>query len=400
MTKRTAVLLAAICLSALSAALPPRPAPARADEPEAQRNIATFSVVAYDPATGEVGVAVQSKFFAVGSVVPYAQAGVGALASQAFGNTTFGPRGLELMEEGYPAAQALLELISADDDAARRQVGIVGVGGGNMLEGWLELIDPALPVENQPTMSYSEDPPAAAFSYTGGECMDWAGGFASVTPDGVVYCCQGNILTGADVVDAMANAMDYGIVPDGTVLTSTERTAVGFGDLAGRMLAALLAGQSKGGDSRGMQSAALLVKQEGAGYGGYNDVKYDLRVDDALDPFNELARLLNLARPFALTNHGYRVLYEGEYAEAIEIFSYLAELEPKVAFHPYNLACALSLSGELEAALEQLALALELDPMMQGHAAQDPDLEPLHGMAGFAELVGTEESGAADAVGE
>lgn len=353
---------------------------------ETPQNIATFSVVAYDPATGEVGVAVQSKFFAVGSVVPYAEAGVGAIASQAFGNTTFGPRGLAMMREGMPAAQALLAMLRDDEDAARRQVGIVAVSGGDDPSGMVALIDPELPRDELPEMGFAEEDGAAAFTYTGGECMDWAGGFASVTSDGVIFCCQGNILTGADVVDAMAYGMEHGIVPDGTVLTKNELQAISVHDLAGRMMAALLSGQSKGGDSRGMQSSALLIKQTDAGYGGYNDVKYDLRVDDALDPFDELARLLNLARPFAMTNEAYRILYAGEYERAAKLFGSLIALEPEKAGHHYNLACALSLGGSLDAALEELTSALELDPTMSQHASQDSDLDALHEMEGFAEL--------------
>ena len=216
--------------------------------------------------------------------------------------------------------------------------------------------------------------------------MDWAGGFASVTSDGVIFCCQGNILTGHEVVDAMAYGMEHGIVPDGTVLTPNELQAISTHDLAGRMMAAMLSGQSKGGDSRGMQSSALLIKQADAGYGGYNDVKYDLRVDDALDPFDELARLVNLARPFALTNEAYRILYAGDYQRAVTLFGSLITLEPDNAGHHYNLACALSLGGSLPAALDELALALELDPTMAQHASQDSDLDPLHEMEGFAEL--------------
>lgn len=310
-------------------------------------NIATFSVVAYDPATGEVGAAVQSKFFAVGSVVPWARAGVGAAASQAYGNPTFGERGLKLMAGGESAEEAIRSVLRGDKDAQRRQLGMVSVAHER------------------------------AATYTGSECMAWAGGKAGVALDGVVYAVQGNILTGAEVVDAMAAAMaGPAVVP--VALTPNERLALGPRDLAGRMLGALLAGQAAGGDSRGMQSAALKVCQKDAGYGGYNDAKYDLRVDDAPDPFDELARLLNLARPIALTNEGYLKLYAGDFQAAMGIFETLTQLQPEEGSHHYNLACAYSLAGRLDEAMAELTQALGLDEKLRQTAGQDPDLNPLH----------------------
>lgn len=136
-----------------------------------------------------------------------------------------------------------------------------------------------------------------------------------------------------------------------------------------------------------MQSAALKVSQAGAGYGGYTDVKYDLRVDDAEDPFEELARLVNLARPFALSTEAYNLLYAAEYERAIRLFTKLVDIEPENAYHHYNLACALSLNGSLETAIQELSIALEIDPSMSSHARGDPDLEPLHGMTEYEELV-------------
>jgi uncharacterized Ntn-hydrolase superfamily protein len=311
--------------------------------------------VAYDPNTGEAGVAVQSKFFAVGSVVPWARADLGAIASQAYGNPTFGPHGLDLLASGLAPEQVLTQLLAEDPDRERRQIGMVAASG-------------------------------LALTYTGSECMSWAGGRTGTAPDGVVYSVQGNILTGPEVVDAMARAMENP-AGAGLALTPVEASAAQVPDLAGRMLLALLAGEAAGGDSRGMQSSALLVCQAGAGYGGYNDVKYDLRVDDAVDPFAELARLLNLARPIVLANEGYLKLYAKEFATAIAIFEQLVALEPDVATHHYNLACAYSLNSRTEDALRELAVALMADELLRQAAASDPDLAPLRELPLFKELV-------------
>ncbi len=201
----------------------------------------TFSIVARDTQTGELGIAVQSKFLAVGSVVPWARAGIGAIATQSWANTTYGPGGLELLASGVPASEVLVQLTRNDDGRALRQVGIVGVHG-------------------------------APATYTGEECFPWAGGHV-----GEDYTCQGNILVGEETVLAMARTF--------------EETA---GALCDRLVAALAAGQAAGGDSRGQQSAALLVVRERGGYGGFNDHYIDLRVDDHPQPIDELQRILQL----------------------------------------------------------------------------------------------------------
>jgi uncharacterized Ntn-hydrolase superfamily protein len=201
----------------------------------------TFSIVARDPATGELGVAVQSKFLGVGAVVPWAKAGVGAIATQAWANTTYGPRGLDLLAGGRSAQETLDELIRSDEAHAERQVGIIGVSG-----------EPA--------------------TFTGKQCFSWAGGHV-----GTDYACQGNILVSEETVLAMAHIF--------------EQTA---GHLCDRLVAALAAGQAAGGDRRGQQSAALLVVREKGGYSGFNDRFIDLRVDDSPTPIAELQRILQL----------------------------------------------------------------------------------------------------------
>ena len=201
----------------------------------------TFSIVAFDPANGDLGVAVASKFPCVGAVAPWARAGVGAVATQSWANTDLGPDGLRLMGGGLPAAAALDAVLESDDGREERQVGFVDASGGSA-------------------------------SFTGANCMSWAGG---CTGDG--FAAQGNILVGEQVVDELAR-----------VFAATE------GDLCDRLLAALLAGDAAGGDRRGKQSAALLVVRAGGGYEGRNDRYIDLRVDDHPEAPAELARLFTV----------------------------------------------------------------------------------------------------------
>lgn len=212
---------------------------------KAPPQIATFSIVAYDPATGELGVAVQSKFVAVGAVVPWAKAGVGAIATQAFGNTKYGPKGLKLLASGKSAEETVKILTSKDGLRDNRQLGIVDVKGGSA-------------------------------NFTGSRCQSWAG-----AKKGTHYTVQGNILAGKAVVEAMAKSFEES-----------------KGVLAERLIAALEAGQKAGGDKRGRQSAALLVVRKGWGYAGYNDRFRDLRVDDHKTPIQELKRVYQVHRKF------------------------------------------------------------------------------------------------------
>jgi uncharacterized Ntn-hydrolase superfamily protein len=204
----------------------------------------TFSIVARSADGESWGVAVASKFLAVGSAVPAAVAGVGAIATQADANVAYKGQALAHMDDGATASVALQRLLEDDEKRAERQVGIVDADGGSA-------------------------------SHTGHACLDWAG---SLTGDG--YAIQGNILAGEDVVLAMQTAWE----------TSDPRAP-----LARRLLEALTAGDAAGGDRRGRQSAALLVVEEGAGYGGLDDIAVDLRVDDHQAPIPELTRLLDLS---------------------------------------------------------------------------------------------------------
>jgi uncharacterized Ntn-hydrolase superfamily protein len=201
----------------------------------------TFSIVARD---GDAfGVAVASKFLSVGALVPWARPGAGAIATQAYANISYGPRGLDLLADGCSAGRVVELLTGPDDERDQRQLGVVDAEGN-------------------------------AASFTGRECIDWAGGTI-----GEGYSAQGNILASPAVVTAMAEVF--------------ENTG---GDLATRLIGALAAGDAAGGDKRGRQSAALLVVSPAGGYGGTTDVVADLRVDDHRDPVRELARLLDIHR--------------------------------------------------------------------------------------------------------
>ena len=203
--------------------------------------LSTFSIVTYDPSDSSWGVAVASKFPAVGAVVPWAKAGVGAVATQSFANTSFGPHGLDMMASGISAQDTLTRLLEEDSDREHRQVGLVDASGNSS-------------------------------TFTGKNCYNWAGGLI-----GPGYAIQGNILSGAGVVNAMEKAY-----------LEME------GNLPARLHAALLAGDRAGGDRRGRQSAAILVVKPNSGYGGFNDRWIDYRVDDAEDPVSRLGELLKL----------------------------------------------------------------------------------------------------------
>jgi len=205
----------------------------------ADRIVATYSIAACDLEAAQWGVATQSKFLAVGSVVPWAEPGVGAVATQAYANPRYGPEGLALLREGASAADTVKALTESDDGREHRQVGIVDANGGSA-------------------------------TFTGDKCFDWAGGRT-----GPCFAAQGNILVGEETVAALAMTF----------------TATAGKPLALRLLESLAAAQAAGGDRRGQQSAALLVVERDGGYAAMSDVLVDLRVDDHAQPVAELARL-------------------------------------------------------------------------------------------------------------
>ncbi|WP_139345744.1 DUF1028 domain-containing protein [Siminovitchia thermophila] len=236
--------------------------------------INTYSIVGYDPETEELGVAVVSKFLAVGSIVPWAKAGAGAVATQSWANPLYGKRGLELMESGKSAEETISILTECDEQKALRQVGMVDAKGNSA-------------------------------TFSGDECYKWAGGMS-----GKHFACQGNILAGREVVEAMAAAFQ-----------SCK------GDLATRLLKALMSGEQAGGDRRGKQSASLLVVKENGGYGGMTDRYLDLRVDDHEEPVEELLRLFNLHQLYFKKSKGEEILFvEGGIKEDLACSLYKSSL--------------------------------------------------------------------------
>ena len=299
--------------------------------------VATFSIVAQDSATGELGVAVASRFFAVGSVVPWAKSGVGAVATQAYANTTFGPVGLKLMAAGLSPKAALDSMLKMDTDPGRRQVGIVAADGKSV-------------------------------TYSGDSCSPWAGGRS-----GPGYAIQGNILTGESVVLDMEK----------TFLNAS-------GTLADRMYAALLAGDSAGGDSRGKQSAALIVVKKGAGYGGYNDRAIDIRVDDNPDPFTELGRLLKIAEMNYSWNEAWTAFTEKRFADALPLMERTAQMAPDNGEVLYDLSVIRLAAGEKGAALDALRDAIAANPKLAQQALGDTDLSALRNDPEFRRLTAPE----------
>ncbi len=297
--------------------------------------VATFSIVACDTTSGIWGVAVASKFLAVGAVVPWARGDVGAVATQAQANTSFGPRGLDLLARGLEPDEVLNVLLRPDTLRDRRQVGIVGAHG-------------------------------RAATYTGSKCNPWAGG-----KSGRCFAAQGNILTGPEVVDAMAKSFE---------------SSSGF--LGDRMLAALEAGDAAGGDSRGRQSAAIYLAATGQGWGNNDDRFCDLRVDDHADPIRELRRVYNVWRPNQAITEGYRLLDQGRFAEAIARGEEALRLEPDSAQPYYHLACFQSRAGNPDEAVRLIGEALHRDPKLRDSAATDPDLAPLREREDFRKLIG------------
>lgn len=243
--------------------------------PRMTRLAPTYSIVAYDPTTGDLGVAVQSRYFSVGSVVPWAEASVGAVATQSFVNVSYGPRGLQLLKEGLTCEKVIGKLTSEDEGREFRQLSIVDAKGN-------------------------------AAVYTGRKCLEWAG-----SKVGKCYSAQGNILTGEEVVENMA-----------------EKFESARGDLANRLVAALEAGEKAGGDARGRQSAALVVVRENAGRAGYGDKFIELRVEDNPDPVAELKRLLKLHRLYLLIDETESKFTQGDMESALSSIKEALKINP------------------------------------------------------------------------
>lgn len=286
----------------------------------------TFSICAVDADTGEIGVAVQSKYFAVGSVVSWARAGVGAVATQAAGIAGYGPRLLDLLAAGTAPEEAIRVVLGSDESRESRQLGVVAADGRSA-------------------------------SWTGIDCNAWAG-----HETGTGFAAQGNILAGERVVTEMVRAL-------------REEP----GTLAERLVAALEAGQAAGGDVRGQQSAAVYVERPGAGdeTGELVDRVVDLRVDDHARPIAELRRLLEIHLRWDYLRRAFGRRTAGRNDEGVEILAQGLGRYPDDPTILYDLACYESLAGRLDDALTHLRRALELDESLRPMADGDTDLEAL-----------------------
>jgi uncharacterized Ntn-hydrolase superfamily protein len=281
----------------------------------------TFSIVAADLQAGELGCAVQSKYFSVGAVVPWVRAGIGAVATQAAGVAVYGERALEELACGATPEEALERVLADDEGRETRQLGVV-----------------------------TSDGRAAAF--TGADCLDWAG-----HKTGAGFAVQGNILAGEAVVDEMARAFEETVGP-----------------LAERLISALEAGQAAGGDKRGQQSAALIVERTGARSESREGIDRicDLRVEDHAAPIAELRRLVGIWSGWNAMRQANALYDRGAYAEAAD--SLAATVQDDDAPALYNLACYEALAGRSEDALAHLRRSIELDASLGELAGSDADL--------------------------
>ena len=300
-----------------------------------QEIVATFSIVARDPATEELGVAVQSRAFRAGAIVSYASAGVGAIATQASANQAYGPEGLELLGRGLTPDEVVRRLTEADPGRERRQLAVIDDAG-------------------------------RVRAYTGSETSDWAGHF-----EGDNYSVQGNILVGEEVVRSMARAF--------------EDTG---GVLAERLMAALDAGQAAGGDARGKQAGGILVVKPIGDSNRTSDRWVDVRVDDSPTPFVELRRLMNIAVSRNQSRLARELAGAGSLEAAITAQRKAVELAPHNDRYAYELAALHARAGNAAGALQALAGAMALNARWKDAAVSNADFDGLRDHPDFRRLIG------------
>jgi uncharacterized Ntn-hydrolase superfamily protein len=311
----------------------------------------TFSIIAFDPATNEFGVGVQSRAFGAGAAVPYAKAGVGAVATQASANRMYGPKAIALLEQGLSPAEVVKRITDEDPGRDTRQVAVIDAKGRSAVYTGKRVID---------RNSDPNDPVHL-------------GGFAGHVT-GENFSVQGNTLASVAVVEAMAAAY-----------------RAGKGTMAERLMDALDAGQSKGGDTRGMQSAGLLVVRPIApGSDSTVERVVDVRVDDSPEPFKELRRLLNMTMgvPQRLLTSAGELSKTGKHAEAIATAKKALEINPRNEQAMYALAQIYARSGDTKLAMEQLSTAIARQPKQwKLEAAKDPSFTTLQAKPEFQRLI-------------
>jgi uncharacterized Ntn-hydrolase superfamily protein len=285
------------------------------------RWIATFSIVAFDPSTKDLGVAVHSRYFSVGSVVPWAKTEVGAIATQSFVNVSYGPQGLQLLRKGLTVKEVIERLTGQDEAKDYRQLGIVDSKGNVAV-------------------------------FTGEKCLKWAG-----SKVGKNYVALGNILAGEEVVNNMGKRFES--IKD---------------DLAGKLVAALEGGEEAGGDMRGRQSTSLLVVRKGGGRLGYGDRYIDLRVEDNPNPVGELKRLLNLSRVYYLIDEGEASFTVGNLESALSSIREAILLDSNVDDAHIILALIFLKLERKEDAVRVFKEALRVNPKLGRMIRQLPDI--------------------------
>lgn len=311
----------------------------------------TFSIIAFDPATGEFGVGVQSRAFGAGAAVPFAKPGVGAIATQASANRQYGPKAIALLEQGLSPEEVVKRITDEDPGRDSRQVAVIDAKGRSAVYTGKRVID------------RNNDPkdPVHIGNYAGHVI-------------GENFSAQGNTLASQAVVQAMADAY-----------------RAGKGSMADRLMDALDAGQAKGGDTRGMQSAGILVvkpldpKSEST-----VERIVDIRVDDAENPFVELRRLLNMTQgvPGRLTTRAAELAKEGRHADAVVELKKALEINPRSETAIYALAQRYAQLNQPAEAMSQLTAAIKRQPhIWKSQAAADPVFEPLRSMPAFRQLV-------------
>ena len=277
--------------------------------------------MAFDPSTKDLGIAVHSRYFSVGSVVPWAEAGIGAIATQSFVNVSYGPRGLQLLAEDLTVNEVIEKLTTQDEAEDYRQLGIVDSKGNVAV-------------------------------FTGKKCLKWAG-----SKIGKNYAAQGNILAGEEVVNNMGKRFE-----------STKD------DLAGKLIAALEGGEEAGGDIRGRQSASLLVVRKEGGRGGYGDRYIDLRVEDHPNPVKELKRLLNLSRVYYLIDESEDKFTTGNLKSALFTIKKAISMNPNIDDAHIDLAIIFLKLKRKEEAVKAFKEALRINPKLKRLIKQLPDV--------------------------